>query len=178
MAHDPHMAWTIEATGTSTAAPSAVFALYADPETWTSWGHNATRARARGPMEVGGIVEVRANYAKVYPCVIRRFDRDRALDLEVRPPGMTILNVYEVEPGAGGGSRIRHAFEISGPMGAFGRLVGLGRVYRRKLEAEVAAVARMAEGDTAAGSGATDITPVEKALHGAERRVGAGTWED
>jgi hypothetical protein len=172
------MGWTIEAVGESPATPSAVFALYADPSTWTAWGHNATRARATGPMAVGGIVEVRANYGKVYPCVIRRFEPDRALDMEVRPPGMTIRNVYEVAPASGGGSRIRHAFEISGPMGAVARLVGLGRVYRRKLEAEVAAVARMAEGDTTAGSGATDVTAVEKALHGAERRVGAGTWED
>ena len=172
------MGWTIEAVGESAAAPAAVFALYADPSTWTAWGHNATRAQATGPMEVGGIVEVRANYGKVYPCVIRRFQQDRALDLEVRPPGMTILNVYEVAPGAGSGSRIRHAFEISGPMGTFGRLIGLGRVYRRKLEAEVAAVARMAEGDTTTGSGATDVTAAERAFHGAERRAGTGTWED
>jgi len=172
------MGWTIEAIGDSSAPPSAVFALYADPSTWTQWGHNATRARATGPMAVGGIVEVRANYGKVYSCVIRRFEPDRALDLEVRPPGMRILNVYEVAPAAGGGSRIRHAFEISGPMVVVGRLIGLKRVYRRKLEAEVAAVARMAAGDTTAGSGATEVTPVERALHGAERRAGTGTWED
>jgi hypothetical protein len=129
-------------------------------------------------MQVGGVIEVLANYGKVYPCVIRRFEVDRALDLEVRPPGMRILNVYEVAPGPAGGSRIRHAFEISGPMGLIGRLVGLGRVYRRKLEAEVAAVARMAEGDTTTGSGATDVTVVERALHRGERMAGSGTWED
>jgi len=123
-------------------------------------------------------VDVRANYGKVYPCRIRRLVPDRALELVVRPPGMTIVNVYEVEPTPAGGSRIHHAFRIEGPMGTVARLLGLGRVYAKKLEAEVEAVARMARTGTAGERDATDVTAAERALHGAKRRAGGGRWED
>jgi uncharacterized protein YndB with AHSA1/START domain len=172
------MSWAIEAVYEAPVEPAAVFALYAEPATWSEWGHNATWARADGPLVEGGAVDVRAGYGKVYPCLIRRLVPDRALELVVRPPGMTIINVYEVEPAPSGGSRIRHAFQIEGPMGTFARLIGLGRVYRKKLQAEVEAVARMAAGDTTVASGATDVTAAERALHGAERRLGKGRWED
>ena len=172
------MSWSIEAVREAQVAPEAVFALYADPATWSAWGHNASWARADGPLVEGGSVDVRANYGKVYPCRIRRLVPDRALELVVRPPGMTIVNVYEVEPTAAGGSRIHHAFRIEGPMGMVARLLGLGRVYTRKLEAEVEAVARMARTGTDGDSGATEVTAAERALHGAERRAGGGRWED
>ena len=172
------MGWSIEAVREAPVPPDAVFALYADPATWGEWGHNATWARADGPLVEGGTVDVRAGYGKVYPCLIRRLVPDRALELVVRPPGMTIINVYEVEPTPSGGSRIRHAFQIEGPMGTFARLIGLGRVYTKKLQAEVEAVARMAAGDTTTASGATDVTAAERALHGAERHLGSGRWED
>ena len=174
----PRMGWTIEAVRETTAEPSAVFALYADPDTWSTWGHNATWAHSDGPLVQGGTVHVRANYGKVYPCLVRRLEPDSALELVVRPPGMTIVNGYEVEPLPGGGSRIRHSFAIEGPMGAFARLIGLGRVYTGKLEAEVEAVSRLAEGDREVDSRATAVTAAERALHSAERTLGIGEWEE
>ncbi|HLO35952.1 MAG TPA: hypothetical protein VK194_07710 [Candidatus Deferrimicrobium sp.] len=106
-------------------------------------GHNATRVRADGPLVEGGTVFVRPNYGRTYPCRIRRLVPDRALELEVRPPLMRIINVYEVEP-ATGGSRLRHALEVSGPIGCVARWVGLGRFYERLLDREVARVAMIA----------------------------------
>jgi len=172
------MGWSIEAVREAPVAPEAVFALYADPATWSAWGHNATWARGATPLVEGGTVDVRANYGKVYPCRIRRLVPDRALELVVRPPGMTIVNVYEVEPMPTGGSRIRHAFRIEGPMGTVARVIGLGRVYARKLDAEVEAVARMAASGTVGDRAAAEVTAAERALHGAERRLGTGRWED
>jgi hypothetical protein len=63
-------------------------------------------------------------------------------------------------------------------MGAFARLIGLGRVYTGKLEAEVEAVSRLAEGDREVDNRATAVTAAERALHGAERTVGIGEWEE
>ncbi len=138
------MSWTIESVREADVDPAAVFALYADPATWSRWGHNATWARADGPLVEGGTVDVRANYRTVYHCLIRRFEPGRALELVVRPAGLTIINIYEVEPGEGGrGARIRHAFEVSGPMASVSGLV-LPRIYQRQLDEEVAAVIRMA----------------------------------
>lgn len=141
------MSWTIENEQVADVDPAAVFRLYADPATWASWGHNAKRVRSEGPLAEGGIVHVRANYGRDYPCRIRRFEPGRALELEVRPPLLFIVNVYEVEPIAAG-ARIRHALELSGPMSGAMRIAGVGLVYRRQLKAEVARVIDLAKRDT------------------------------
>lgn len=136
------MSWTIGSTAEAEVDPAAVFALYADPSSWSRWGHNATWAHADGPLVEGGTVDVRANYGTVYHCRIRRLEPGRALELVVKPAGLEIINIYEVEP-TERGSRIRHAFEVSGPISSIVRPV-LSGMYTRQLEEEVAAVARMA----------------------------------
>ena len=138
------MTWMIESTQVADVDPDAVFRLYADPSTWVSWGHNATRAWSDGPLVEGGIVRVRANYGRDYPCRIRRFEPGRALELEVRLPLLFIVNVYEVEP-AGSGARIRHALEFSGPLSVPMRRVGIPRIYRRQLDEEVGKVIALAK---------------------------------
>jgi uncharacterized protein YndB with AHSA1/START domain len=137
------MTWLIESVQTAQVDPEAVFRLYADPSTWVSWGHNATRARSDGPLVEGGLVYVRANYGRDYPCRIRRFEPGRALELEVRPPFFVVINIYEVEP-AGFGARVRHALEFSGPLSVPMRRVGIPRIYRRQLDEEVAKVIALA----------------------------------
>ena len=135
--------YTVERVREAAIAPGDVFALYADPASWIDWGHNATWARSNGPLVEGGTVDVRAAYGKVYPCRIVRLVPDRTLRLEVRPPLLRITNVYEVEPTAGG-SRIRHALEIGGPLAWPTRLIGLGYLYGRSLGDEVDKVVAMA----------------------------------
>ncbi len=140
------MSWSIESVREADVDPAAVFALYADPATWSRWGHNATWARADGPLVEGGTVDVRASYRTVYHCLIRR-RAGRALELVVRPALLTIINIYEVEP-APLGARIRHAFVVSGPLASVTRLVGLDRVYQRQLDEEVAAVVLLRRTET------------------------------
>ena len=137
------MAWMIDSVREAPVAAEAVFALYADPGTWPAWGHNATWAHADGPLVQGGTVDVRANYRTVYRCRIRRLEPGRVLELVVRPAGLSIVNVYEVSP-TESGSRIRHAFEVSGPLAGITRALGLPRMYRRQLDEEVDAVIRLA----------------------------------
>jgi hypothetical protein len=170
------MSWTIESVREADVEPAAVFALYADPATWSRWGHNATWARADGPLVVGGTVDVRAGYRTVYHCVIRRLEPERALELVVRPALMTIINVYEVEPAARG-ARIRHAFEVSGPLASVTRLVGLDRMYQRQLDEEVAAVIRMASSPGDSDPGERTVPRVslpEQVWHGLGRLLRGG----
>ena len=172
------MSWTIESVRLADVAPAAVFALYADPSTWHRWGHNATWARADGPLAEGGVVDVRANYGTVYHCRIRRLVPDRALELLVRPAGLTIVNVYEVQPDPAG-SRIRHAFEVSGPIATPARWF-LARIYRRQLDHEVTAVARMAKdpNDPRLRRGQPDaVSAPERAWHRAGRLLRGGRPE-
>lgn len=137
------MTWTIETVRDGAVDASSVFRLYADPSTWTDWGHNATRARAVEPLTEGGIVEVRANYGRVYRCLIRRFVVDRVLELEVRPPFLVVIQTYELDDGPDG-VRVRHALEISGPLSGILRVGGAPRMYKRLLDKEVGRVIEMA----------------------------------
>ena len=85
---------------------------------------------------------------------------------------ITIVNVYEVAPTAHG-ARIRHAFEVSGPLAWITRL-GLGRMYQRKLDAEVVDVARMAadpDDPGLAARSAPRVSPPERLWHGLGRAV-------
>ena len=130
------MGYTIEATREAAVDPAAVFALYMDPATWSVWGHNVRSARADGPLAEGGTVRVRPMYPVTYTCRVLRLVPGRLLRLEVKPVGMTIVNVYEVEPTTQG-SRIRHAFEVSGPLSGPLRWIGLARAYESSLHDEI-----------------------------------------
>jgi len=167
--------WTIESVGEADVDPAAVWALYADPATWSQWGHNATWARADGPLVENGFVDVRAGYGTVYHCRIRRLEPGRALELIVKPAGLTIINIYEVEPMPAGGARVRHAFEISGPIASIVR-PALAGMYRRKLDAEVADVIRMARnpGEPPEPRSAPTVSRPERIWHrlGRARRGG------
>lgn len=155
------MSWTIECVREADVDPAAVYAFYADPATWSPWGHNATWARSEGPLAVGGTVDVRANYRTVYHCLIRRLEPGRVLELVVRPALLTIINVYEVEPVAHGG-RVRHAFEVSGPIARVTRLLGLNRIYQRQLDEKIAAVIRIASSQGETDPPARTIKPVSR----------------
>lgn len=137
------MGYTIEATREAAVDPAAVWALYMDPSTWSVWGHNVRWARADGPLVEGGTVDIRPKYPVTYRCRILRLVPDRLLRIEVRPVGMSIVNVYEIEP-TDGGSRIRHAFEMSGPVSELLRWLGIPRLYRASLDDEIRHCAELA----------------------------------
>ena len=130
------MAYTIEATRHAAVDPAAIFKLYMDPSTWSVWGHNVRWARSDGPLVEGGTVDIRPAYPVTYHCRILRLVPDSLLRIEVKPVGMRIVNVYEITPTAAG-SRIRHAFEVSGPLSGPLRWLGVARLYRRSLDDEI-----------------------------------------
>ncbi len=141
------MSWTIESQMDAAVAPSDVFRLYADPSTWSEWGHAAKWARADAPLVEGGTVDVKADYGRVYRCHIRRLVTDRLLVLDVRPPLMRVIQTYEVEA-TPHGAHIRHVIEISGPLAGATRLIRLDRIYQGRLNKEVRKVIdRASRGD-------------------------------
>jgi hypothetical protein len=130
------MGYTIEAIREAAVDPSAIFDLYMDPSTWSVWGHNVRWAHTEGPIVEGGTVDIRPAYPVTYHCRVQRLVPGRLLRIEVRPVGMTIINVYEIEP-TDGGSRIRHAFELEGPLSGPIRWLGVARLYRSSLDDEI-----------------------------------------
>ena len=146
------MGWMIETVREAAVGAADVYRLYTDPSTWSDWGHNATWARADGPLVEGGIVHVRANYGKVYPCRIRRLVAERALELEARPPLLTVIQTYEVDERPDG-ARVRHALELSGRLSGLLRLGGAPWFYQRLLDKEVERVIELAGAYSGSGVG-------------------------
>ena len=130
------MSWMIETVREAPVHPADVYRLYEDPSTWSTWGHAVKWARADGPFVEDAVVDVKADYGRVYHCRISLLVPGRVLVLEVKPPLMTVIQTYAVDP-TPDGSRIRHALEISGPLAGATRLIGLKRAYQRRLDKEV-----------------------------------------
>ena len=128
------MSWSIESVRDAELTPADVFSLYTDPSTWSSWGHNTRGARADGPLVEGSIVRVQAGYRRTWDVLVRRLDPDRFIETEVRPPGLTVVQRFELEP-TESGVRIRHEIEVSGKAAGFTGLT-LKPIYRRWLEKE------------------------------------------
>ena len=128
--------WTISSSAQAPVPPEAIFALYVDPSTWGSWGHNTRWARARGPVVEGSIVDVKAGYGKVYPVLMRRVIEDRYVECEIRPPGMLVETTFSVEP-TEGGSRVEHSITVSGRFSGITKMIGLDRLYTRLLDKEI-----------------------------------------
>ena len=130
--------WTISSSAKAPVPPEAIFALYVDPSTWGSWGHNTRWGRARGavPVTEGSIVDVKAGYGKVYPVLMRRVIENRYVECEIRPPGMLVETTFSVEP-EDGGSRVEHTISVSGTFSGITKLIRLDRLYTRLLDKEV-----------------------------------------
>ena len=137
------MAWSIEASAEADLAPSDVFQFYRDPSTWGEWGHNTRWARARGPVEAGATVDVKAGYGKVYPVLVTSLVPGRFIECEVRPPGMLVTNRYWVEA-TEKGCRIRHGIEVSGRFAGPAKALRFDRLYTRLLHKEIARLVELA----------------------------------
>lgn len=128
------MRWFIESVRETDLSPSEVYRLYADPSTWGSWGSNTRWARADGPVVEGAHVEVRAGYGRSWPVLMARMEHDRYVECVIRPPGLTVVRRFALEP-LPQGVRIRHGIEVSGRAAGFTRLT-LRPLYRRLLHRE------------------------------------------
>ena len=67
---------------------------------------------------------------------MRRIDPDRLIETEVHPPGLDLVQRFEVEPTASG-IRITHAIEVDGWAAGFTRLT-MKALYQRLLDKETA----------------------------------------
>ncbi len=137
------MAWSIRSVREASLTPSQVFRFYTDPSTWGRWGHNTRWARADGPLTEGSVVQVKAGYGRVWPVLIRRMETDRYIECEVRPPGMTVVNTYEIAV-IPGGVRLTHGIAVSGRMAAVTKLLGFDKLYARLLAKETSRLVALA----------------------------------
>lgn len=143
MAKEASTTWSIESIREAALTPADIFSLYTDPSTWGSWGHNTRGAHADGPVVEGSIVHVEAGYRRTWEVLVLRMKPDRLIETEVRPPGLTVVQRFEVEP-TESGVRIRHEIEVSGMAAGFTRLT-MKPVYQRWLEKETRQLVEFAQ---------------------------------
>ena len=137
------MTWSIESVRHADLPAAAIFRFYTDPSTWPSWGHNTRGARAEGALVEGATVYVRAGYGRVWPVLVKRLEPDRLIETEVRPPGLVVLQRFDLTP-TDGGVTIRHEIEVSGWAAGFTG-VTLKPLYRRLLAKETRKLVELAE---------------------------------
>lgn len=109
------MTFTHTETATSTAPPSAVWALWSDPSTWPAWDPSVLAVVLDGPFEEGatgtmtlaGPFDVPITLAVVVP-------GERYLD-ELTMGELVIRIDHVVTPGADGGSDLAVHTTIEGP---------------------------------------------------------------
>ena len=136
------MTWAMVSEIDADVVPDDVFRLYTDPSTWGDWAHNTRWGRARGEFRPGGHVDVRvASYPFTYDVVIREVVDGRRVVCQVDPIGVHIVSTYDVAPD-GGGARLRHTIEISGPLERLYRF--LEGTYTKMLQEETRRVAALA----------------------------------
>ena len=128
------MTWSIESDRVAALPPSDIWALYVDPSSWGSWAHATRAAWADGPLVVGSTVHVKADYGRVWQVRVREMVEDRLIETEVRPPGLLVVQRFEITP-LGADVRVRHEIEVSGAAAGFAGLL-LKPLYRRRLERE------------------------------------------
>ena len=125
---------TQHTTGTA-AAPSAVWASWADPGRWAEWDPRVERAEAEGELAEGSDVRVKLRKGGTTRHSVVALEPGRLLVTEYRLPGARVGHERVVEPAASG-SEVTHRLYVDGPLSGFWALM-LGRKRMRETVAEL-----------------------------------------
>lgn len=131
-----------EITATTTASGEAVYRLWSDPATWTSWDALVDRASLSG-AGVGARGKLKGKSGPESTITVTVAEPGRRFAYAATGPGVRIL--YEREYVAGSPARITHRVTFSGLVG--GALAGgnLGRQFREGLPAQMNRIKALAE---------------------------------
>lgn len=118
------MMWSFEHTVTTGAAPSAVWARYADPAAWPSWDRDLASVTVDGPIAVGVRGTLRPLKGPPAVFVFTEVEPDVGFTNVSRLPFAKLAVSHRITP-ASSGSEVTHRVEINGPLAPlFGRLIG------------------------------------------------------
>jgi hypothetical protein len=114
----------------TSAAPSAVWALWADASRWPEWNEQLESGELDGPLEVGTGAAVKFKRGGTMKLTVTAVEPERLFVDEAILPGCRFGHEHRVEP-AGSGSQITHRLYLEGPTsGIFSRLFGRKRMER------------------------------------------------
>ena len=110
-----------EASMETSAAPAAVWRVWADVNAWPQWNPDMKASRLNGPLKLGATGMIDTRSGGKHDVVVTHFEDGRSFELESTAlPGTKMAIRATVAP-SGSGSRITQGFE---PRGLLAPIVG------------------------------------------------------
>src|SRR4051812_44571242 len=132
------------ATVTSSAAPSAFFARWADMATWPEWNLDTEWVRLDGPFDEGATGTLKPKGGPKVPFTVASLVPDREFVDVSRLLGARLTFAHHVTT-AGSGCTVRVEVSMTGPLARLWRLA-LGKGLRASLQPDLDRLAAAAEG--------------------------------
>jgi uncharacterized protein YndB with AHSA1/START domain len=107
--------WVHEHTAESAASPQAVWRVLRDLDRWGTWDTSLEWVRLHGPFQVGSEVTMKPIGQDPITSVIVEAAENRVYADETAFGGVTLRFSHTLEPLDGGGTRVTHRLEITGP---------------------------------------------------------------
>jgi Polyketide cyclase / dehydrase and lipid transport len=112
------------------AAPAAVWELWADASRWPEWNEQLESGGLDGQLAVGARATVKFKRGGKMRFEVVAVEPERLFIDEAKLPGCRFGHEHRIEP-AGSGSEITHRLYLEGPTsGLFARLFGRGRMEK------------------------------------------------
>ncbi|MER7501479.1 SRPBCC family protein [Nonomuraea pusilla] len=137
--------WEYQHAAETTAAPEAVWRVWADVESWPEWNDGVERIRIDGPFEAGTAFTMTPPDDEPITMRLVEVVPGEVFTDELDAGDFRVTTAHRLEPLPGGGTRVVYRTEITGPAaGAVGP--ELGPRITGDFPDVVAALARRAEG--------------------------------
>jgi uncharacterized protein YndB with AHSA1/START domain len=107
--------WVHEYTAETPASPKAVWQVLRDLDQWGSWDTSLEWVRLKGPFQVGSQITMKPNGQDPITSVIVQATENRVYADETSMGGVTLRFSHTLEPLEGGGTKVTHRLEITGP---------------------------------------------------------------
>lgn len=107
--------WAHEYVGETAASPEAVWRVLSDLDSWASWDTSMEWVRLQGPFAVGSRVMMKPKGQDPITSTIVEVVENRSYADQTDFGDVTLRFSHALGPGAGGGTRVTHRLEITGP---------------------------------------------------------------
>lgn len=107
--------WNHEYDRETTVSPEAVWKVLSDVDDWASWDTSMERVRLRGPFRVGSQILMTPTGQDPITSTITDVVENELYADETSMPDMTLRFSHTLTRLAGGGTRIIHRLDITGP---------------------------------------------------------------
>jgi uncharacterized protein YndB with AHSA1/START domain len=107
--------WVHEHTAEMAASPQAVWQVLSDLDQWASWDTSMEWVRLQGPFQVGSEVVMKPKGQDPITSVIVEATENQLYADQTDLGDVTLRFSHTLQPLAGGGTRVIHRLEITGP---------------------------------------------------------------